>query len=90
MLAEVFADVPATTHDKAHLEGDGARLVDVLPETSLASSKREAREFLGNGAVAVNGERVPADRALTMDDLLHDGTILLKRGKKHWHATRWG
>jgi hypothetical protein len=24
-----------------------------------------------------------------MKDLLHGRTILLKRGKKNWHATRW-
>ena len=63
---------------------------EMLPLTSLASSKREAREFLGNGAVAVNGEKVPADCAAKTSDLLHGRTILLKRGKKKWHATRWG
>lgn len=89
MLAEVFADVPSSTHDLSTLDGDGASLVDVLAESSLASSKRQAREFLNSGAVAVNGERVGIDRTLTSDDLLHGRTILLKRGKKNWHATRW-
>jgi hypothetical protein len=27
---------------------------------------------------------------LTGEALLHGHTILLKRGKKLWHATRWG
>ncbi|MHC4589678.1 MAG: hypothetical protein ACYTAQ_10160 [Planctomycetota bacterium] len=45
-LAEVFADVPHTSHDKALLEGDGVSLVDVLSGTSLAGSKRAAREHL--------------------------------------------
>ena len=61
----------------------------LLPETSLAASKREAREFLGNGAVAVNGRKVGGDHVLRTDQLLHGRTILLKRGKKHWHATQW-
>jgi hypothetical protein len=39
--------------------------------------------------VAVNGERVAAEHRLTTKDLLHGRSILLKRGKKHWHATRW-
>ncbi|MEM7227940.1 MAG: tyrosine--tRNA ligase [Planctomycetota bacterium] len=90
MLDEVFADVPHTTHDRNALEGDGADLIELLPTTSLASSKREAREFLGNNAVSVNGERVGADYRLTSQDLLHGETILLRRGKKKWHATRWG
>jgi tyrosyl-tRNA synthetase len=89
MLDDVFADVPCSMHDRAALEGDGLSLVTVLPETTLAQSKREAREFLGNGAIAVNGRRVDGDYALTGTDLLHGRTILLKRGKKSWHATRW-
>jgi len=89
MLRDVFADVPSTTHDRAQLDGVGVELVELLPETSLAKSKREAREFLGNTAVSVNGERVAATYRLTMDDLLHDTTILLRRGRKNWHATQW-
>ncbi len=89
MLQDVLADVPNTTHDKTMLEDEGVSLVELLPLTSLAQSKREAREFLGNGAVMVNGERIDADRRLTGSDLLHGITILLRRGKKSWHATRW-
>ncbi len=89
MLDEVLADVPHSTHDKASLEGEGVALVDLLPQTTLAASKREAREFLNSGAVAVNGEKVDASYRLSMRDLLHGRTILLKRGKKHWHATKW-
>ncbi len=91
LLDEVFADVPHSQHDKASLEGDGVPLADILAATTLAKSKREAREFLANGAVSVNGERVEqAERALQTNDLLHGRTILLRRGKKAWHATRWG
>ena len=60
-----------------------------LTTTTLANSKREAREFVGNGAVSVNGVRAEADRVLTADDLLHGNSILFRRGKKKWHATRW-
>ena len=81
--------LPHSDHDRTQL-GNGVSLVELLPQTTLASSKREAREFLGNGAVSVNGERVDLDRTLTSDDLLPGRTILLRRGKKSWHATRWG
>ncbi len=89
MLAEVFADVPHSVHDKTKLEDDGLPLVELLPETSLAKSKREAREFLSSGAISINGEKVALDQALRTSDLLHNRTILIKRGKKHWHATLW-
>ncbi len=89
LLDEVFADVPNSEHDKSLLGGEHASLAELLPETSLASSRRQAREFLQNGAVSVNGERVEADRVLTADDLLHGRTVLVRRGKKNWHALRW-
>jgi tyrosyl-tRNA synthetase len=89
MLDEVFADVPNSTHAKATLGGEGVDLVELLTLTSLVKSKREAREFLSGGAVAINGEKAAADRKLTANDLLHGRTILLRRGKKNWHATRW-
>jgi tyrosyl-tRNA synthetase len=89
MLGEVFADVPNTEHVRARLAEPGIPLVDVLAETSLASSKSQARQFLQSGAIAVNGERVGADHKLTERDLLHGDRILLRRGKRQWHATRW-
>ena len=67
----------------------GMSLVELLPQTTLAASKREAREFLANGAVSVNGEKVDAGRTLKTSDLLSGGLILVRRGKKSWHATRW-
>ena len=89
LLGEVFADVPHTEHAKTQLEGQGLALVELLPQTSLASSKREARQFLEAGAVQVNGEKAASEQRLTQEQLLHGHTILLKRGKKQWHATRW-
>ena len=89
LLHEVFADVPSSKHGRSQLEGDGISLSELLPETSLAKSKREAREFLGNNSISVNGDKVDADYALTMNDLLHGKLILLRRGKKSWHALRW-
>lgn len=89
MLGQVFADVPHSDHARAELDAQGASLVDLLAGSSLASSKREARQFLTTGAVSVNGSKVDAERRLVAADLLAGDTILLRRGKKKWHATRW-
>jgi len=89
LLDEVLADVPNTEHDKAQLEGDGVALIDLLPQTTLVTSKREARQFLESGAVAINGQKANLTRRLTSQDLVHGKAILLKRGKKNWHLTRW-
>ncbi|MDP6693415.1 MAG: tyrosine--tRNA ligase, partial [Phycisphaerales bacterium] len=93
MLDEVFAEVPAGEFAKASLGTQTASLVELLPQTDLCNSKREAREFLKNGSVSINGEKLVGDeavgRVLTGEDLLHGTTILLRRGKKSWHATKW-
>ena len=89
LLREVFADVPHSTHNKDLLDGAGTSLLELLVNTSLAQSKREAREFLHNNAIAVNGEKAKPEYQLSSADLLHGHTILLRRGKKSWHATKW-
>jgi tyrosyl-tRNA synthetase len=89
LLAEVFASVPTTTHAKQLLEGEGASLLDMLVTTQLAGSKREAREFLQGGSVAVNGRKAGVDDRLRTGDLLHGRVIAIRRGKKLWHVTRW-
>lgn len=89
-LDEAFAGAPSSNHDRAALAGEGASLVDLLVDTGLAKSKREAREFLQNGSVTVNGERVGPDDRMTSARLLHGSVALLRRGKKTWHVTRWG
>lgn len=88
-LEEVLSAAPRTDHAKAILGGEGLPLVDLLPQTTLADSKRAAREFLHAGSVTVNGRKVPFEHRLTTADLLHGRLIALRRGKKAWHLTRW-
>lgn len=91
-LAEIAEDLPASDHAIASLEGEGAELVELLVTAGLAKSKREARELVASGAVSINGEKADAERRLRRDDLLDAkgrGVILLRRGRKQWHATRW-
>jgi tyrosyl-tRNA synthetase len=85
---EVAEDLPVTELEPGELGGDGLALLDLLPRTTLAASKREARDFLAAGAVLVNGAKAAADARLTPRDLLHGRVALLRRGKKNWHAVR--
>jgi tyrosyl-tRNA synthetase len=57
-------------------------LIDALVATKLASSKREARQFISDDAVTLNGEIVDDARTLEKSDF-HNGIALLKRGKKN-------
>lgn len=88
-LEEIFAAAPSSEHDRALLAGEGVLLLDVLAHTTLARSRREARQLLHEGSVSVNGHRAAFDRRLTAADLLHGRLIALRRGKKTWHLTRW-
>lgn len=61
-------------------------LVELLVETGLAASNKMAREFIGNGSVSVNGQRVE-DVAATFDSsvALCGRYLVLKRGKRLFH-----
>ncbi len=90
--ADIAEDLPSSEHAISLLDEPGADLVDLLVATGLAKSKREAREFVASGAVSVNGEKADAERRLRRADLLDArgaGMILLRRGRKQWHATHW-
>ncbi len=59
-------------------EYKGKNVIDVLVESGLASSKREAREFVEGGAVSLNGEKViDVEKVFSQMDI-----SILKRGKK--------
>jgi tyrosyl-tRNA synthetase len=88
-LVEVFASVPTTEHAKSDLDGEGVDPVELLIECKLASSKREAREFLSGNSVSINGEKIDGDTRITASHLLHGSFIAIRRGKKNWHMTKW-
>ncbi len=58
-------------------------LIDALVETKLASSKREAREFINNGAITLNNEKITdINYVLNINQTYHNKYAILKRGKK--------
>jgi tyrosyl-tRNA synthetase len=60
-----------------------SKLVDALIELSLAQSKREAREFITNQAISINGKKiVDPEYVLSKSDALFSKYIIIKRGKK--------
>ena len=61
----------------------GENLVDVLVETELASSKREARTFLESGAVTINGEKMTDLESVISDGVFINNLAILKRGKRN-------
>ncbi len=59
-------------------------IIDVLVESELASSKREARTFVESGAVTINGGKVSdCEMSITGEQSI-GGIALLRRGKKQY------
>ncbi len=61
-------------------------IVDLLIDTSIVKSKREAREFLNNGSISVNGEKVEdLEFQVTRDIAIDSKYIVIRRGKKKYY-----
>ncbi len=84
-VADIASDLPSSIVSAQALAA-GLGIVDLITGTSIAASKREAREFVQNGAVSVNGEKVALDAMITNQQLLAGGVLLIRRGKKAYHA----
>ncbi|EGQ4318960.1 tyrosine--tRNA ligase [Staphylococcus pseudintermedius] len=80
-----FKDVPQVT-----LSNETTNIVDALVETKMASSKRQAREDITNGAIYINGER-QQDLAYTLssDDRYDDTFTIIRRGKKKYFMVNY-
>ncbi len=62
-------------------------LCDVLVEAKIASSKREAREWISQGSIQVNGEKVKDPQAIiSKEAALFDNKTVIKRGKRNYYV----
>lgn len=62
-------------------------LVDLIIEIKAASSKREAREFINNGAIKLNGQKTTdINYVLSEKDFIDNTYIIIKRGKKNYYV----
>ena len=89
LLEEVLASAPSATLAKSRLSGEGVPLMDLLVEANAVASKREAKEFLSNGSISINGTKATPDQKVTASNLLHGSIVAIRRGKKNWYVTRW-
>lgn len=65
----------------------GKNVVDILVDLGAVSSKREAREFIGNGAISINGDKITNTDVIVNQDLFIEGKYLVvKRGKKNYYV----
>ncbi len=64
---------------------EGVTLVEAVVETKLASSKRQSREFIGNNAIQVNGEKqTDLNFGLLKKSMFFNKFGVMKRGKRNF------
>jgi tyrosyl-tRNA synthetase len=88
-ITDLFGSAPTASLSKEKLGGGGYPAADLLVDAGVVKSKREAREFLGNGAILMNGRTPGAEERIEPTWLLHGEVLLIRRGKKIWHVARF-
>lgn len=84
-VKNAFKDVPTENFD-----GEDENLVNVLVETKISPSRRQAREDISNGAIYINGERQQdVNHVMTADDKLDGEFTVIRRGKKKYHMVTY-
>lgn len=78
-----FKDVPSIELKES------ANIIDALVLAKAAISKREAREFITNGAVSINGETVRSlDFIIDPKNAIEGQYTVIRRGKKNYYLIR--
>ena len=72
--------------DVPSFEVDGSSLLDTLVNNKIASSRREAREFLSSGSITINGEKVSDESMIIDSNIAKEGKlVIIRRGKKKYY-----
>ena len=65
-------------------------LIDMLVNNGVCSSRREAREFIGSGAITINGDKMSDENMIITKDLGIEGKVLvIRRGKKKYYLGKF-
>ena len=75
--------------DVPHFDIEECSLIDLLTNNGIASSRREAREFLNSNAISINGDIVTDENMMITKDNSLDGVIIIRRGKKKYFVANF-
>lgn len=71
--------------DSYEIDND-INIVDLLVDSKICSSKREAREFITSNSISINGEKVTdLDFYITKDVSIEHKYVVIRRGKKKYY-----
>ncbi|MBQ9132072.1 MAG: tyrosine--tRNA ligase [Clostridia bacterium] len=79
-------DLLAGLKDVPHFTAQGGPVMDVLVAAGICSSKREAREFISNGSLTLNGDPIrDVNTVIDADACLGGKYLVVRRGKKKYY-----
>ncbi len=79
-------DIPTTLYKEEQFT-QGIDLITLMVDGGLAASRSDARRNIQQGGVTVNDAKITEfDRVFTSADLDSDGMLLIRKGKKAYHA----
>ena len=81
------ANAPTTEVELSRLES-GIAILEVLKETGLVPSSSEARRLISQGGISVNDIKVESIDFNVTADMLNDGVLMIKKGKKTYHQVK--
>ncbi len=68
---------------------DDVKLIDLLVDNKIVTSRREAREFLGNSAISINGDKVNDENLVINKDIAIDNKyVVIRKGKKNYYLIK--
>lgn len=74
--------------EQIEVEAD-LNLVDAITTANIASSKREAREWISAGSIQINGEKVTdLEFVVSKDKAIVDNNVIVKRGKRNYYVIK--
>lgn len=69
---------------------ENKNVVDLLVESSICSSKREAREFISNGSITINEDKITDLNYLISKDIAIDNKyVIIRKGKKKYYLVKF-
>ena len=85
-IKQGFKDVPSFEYE----EGSSLNIVELLVNSGIVQSKRQAREDVTNGAISVNGVRVSeVEYSLNENDRIDGEFTVIRRGKKKYFLIKY-
>ena len=84
VIENVFKNVP-----NYEINTD-VNVVDLLVDSKVCSSKREAREFLSNGSITINGDKIiDLNFLINKEYAIDEKYIVIRRGKKKYFLVKY-